>query len=105
MTDTSTCRAAFPYFARPRIGAGGPPSHDVIRCALKPLDPDDYEVEFGDAQWERLEAAFPDGVCDFTKPADGRQPSVPWLTFADGPGGRPLGPPPTSQPFGGTALA
>lgn len=98
--DESTCRTRFPYFGAPRIAAGGPLSHDIIKCQLEPLDRDDYQASFTDAQWERLQAAYPDGVCDFTQPADRREASVPWMTFADGPGGRPLGPAPTSVPFG-----
>lgn len=103
VTDATACRAALPYFAAPRIAAGGPQTHDVIKCQLKPLDRTAYGVTFTDAQWERLEAAFPDGVCDFGKPGVGQVPSTPWMTFADGPGGQPLGPPPTSQPFGSGA--
>ena len=36
------------------------------------------------------------GVCDYTKPAVGQQHSIPWMTYEDGPGGKPLGPAPQS---------
>ena len=100
VTDAALCRMAYPYFADPRVAAGGPMSDDVLKCQLRPLDRAEYYgVEFSDAQWRRLAAAFPDGVCDYRKPGVGEQPSIPWMTFADGPGGRPLGDPPRSQPL------
>ena len=49
-------------------------------------------------QLATLRKTFPDGVCDYTKPGLGQQPSLPWMTFADGPGGKPLGAPPASAP-------
>jgi hypothetical protein len=99
VTDMQKCRAAFPYYADPRIAAGGPLADDVVKCTLKPLDRQDYEVEFSDPQWERLKQAFPDGVCDYSKPGQFQQPSIPWMSFADGPGGTPLGDPPRSVPL------
>ena len=70
---------------------------------------DDYGA-FGlsDAQWTRLEAAFPEGVCDYSKPGVGFTETVPWLTYqrADGSviyGGTPMGEAPRSAPFGGAA--
>jgi hypothetical protein len=100
ITDMQKCRAVYPYWADPRIAAGGPLADDVIKCRLKPLERADYEVAFTDDQWARLQRAFPAGVCDYSKPAVGRQPSVPWISFANGPGGQPLGDPPRSVPLG-----
>ena len=97
VTDTTTCRTAFPYYAVPRVAAGGPFTHDVMKCQLKPLSPADYAVAFTPDQWARLQAAFPTGVCDWTKPSVDAQPTVPWLTFAGGPGGQPLGAAPVSK--------
>ena len=99
VTDWSLCRAAYPYFGDPRIAAGGPLADDVLKCALRPLDREEYGVAFTDDQWARLRAAFPAGVCDYKRPGPGRRPSVPWMSFAAGPGGRPLGPPPRSRPL------
>jgi hypothetical protein len=93
------CRAIYPYWADPRIAAGGPPADNVIKCQLKPLDPNDYNVQFTADQWARLQTAFPDGVCDYAKPAVDQQPSIPWMGFAGGPGGEPLGAAPTSTAF------
>jgi hypothetical protein len=93
----STC-GALPHFETPRMAAGMPITADVYKCALKPLEPADYAVVFTADQWARLQAAYPDGVCDWTRPGVGQQPPAgDWLTFAGGPGGQPLGPPPTSR--------
>src|SRR4029079_380125 len=97
-TDASTCNAAFPHFGDARLGAGEPLTDNAMQCVLKPLDPSDYSVTFTAAEWTALQQAFPDGVCDWTQPPVGSQPSLPWLTFAGGPGGQPLGPAPVSHP-------
>jgi len=97
VTDPSTCRAAFPYFGDPRIAAGGPLADDVLKCGLRPLARGDYHGAFTDAQFARLRRAFPDGVCDYTRPGVAQRPPEPWMSFADGPGGRRLGPAPRSK--------
>jgi hypothetical protein len=97
------CNGDWQYYANPRLVAGWPFTLDHFKCELKPLNPADYPVMFNADQWARLNQAFPTGVCDYGKPPVGVQPSVPWLTFADGPGGRPLGDPPTSQGPPGSA--
>jgi hypothetical protein len=98
VTDMSLCQTAFPYFAVPRVVAGGPFTHDTMKCRLKPLDPNDYSVAFTAELWTRLKAAFAGGVCDWTRQSVDVRSTVPWLTFAGGPGGQPLGPAPVSQP-------
>ena len=80
----------------PRLVAGMPDTRDILKCQVKPLQRDDYGVTFTDAQWARLQQAFPTGVCDWSKPGVGQQVNTPWLTYAQGPGGQPLGPPPAS---------
>ena len=101
--DDGTCEAVWPYYGAPRIAAGGPLSNDVMKCRRKPLDRDDPaygQAAFTTAQWERLQATFADGVCDWSHPDVDARPSVPWMTYADGPGtGHPLPPPPVSQPL------
>ena len=99
ITDQSTCRALFPYFADARIAAGGPATDDVVKCSLKPLDRGDYDAVFTDAQWKRLQDAFPGGVCDYGRPGAGQTAPLAWPTFAPGPGGRALGPAPKSRPL------
>ncbi|MDX3193932.1 DUF6351 family protein [Streptomyces sp. MN03-5084-2B] len=101
LTDQSFCRAAFPYYADPRIAAGGPLANNILQCRLKPLDPAGYTVGFTPAQWAELQHAFPTGVCDYRQPGVAQQPSTPWMSFAGGAGGQPLGPPPASTPITG----
>jgi hypothetical protein len=91
------CNGDWQYYSNPRLVAGWPFTLDHFKCQLKPLSRSDYSVAFTDEQWQRLEEAFPTGVCDYAKPPVGQQASLPWVTFADGPGGRPLGEPPVSD--------
>ena len=96
-TDAAACAAAFPHFGDARLAAGEPLVDNAEQCQLKPLDPADYPVTFTADQWARLQQAVPDGVCDWTQPPVGFGPSIPWLTFAGGPGGEPVGPAPVSH--------
>ena len=96
-----TCDATVQSYSTPRIEAGMPQADDTIKCELRPLRRDGYgAIQFTDAQFAQLQAAFPTGVCDYSKPGVDRTPTVPWLSYADGPGGRPLGPTPRSASFG-----
>jgi hypothetical protein len=93
------CEAVVQRYATPRIAAGMPTTDDVLTCALKPLRRADFPgVLFTDGQWDALQAAFPNGVCDYTRPDPNRVETVTWLTYSGGPGGQPLGPPPRSVP-------
>ncbi|MBY4867678.1 hypothetical protein K6W76_14335 [Burkholderia anthina] len=89
-------------FVVPKMAAGGPVAADILKCQLKPLNWADYgAVQFSDDQKQRLQQAFPEGVCDWSKPGVGQQPSAgTWLTFARTVGGEPLGPEPKSVPVG-----
>ena len=102
VTDQTLCQTLLPHFSAPRTAAGQPPTADHAKCHLKPLDRADYAsipMPFTDQQWARLEAAFPNGVCDYSRPGMFQQPpDGPWMTYAGGPGGVPLGPPPVSEP-------
>ncbi len=79
-----------------REAAGGPLATDILACSLQPLRRSGLPVTFTDGQWSELKRTFPSGVCDWKKPGIEQQPTIPWLTYADGPGGKPLGPPPRS---------
>ena len=69
--------------ASPRQVAGGPLAENILKCQLKPLNPADYApMIFTSAQRARLQAAFPDGVCDWSRPGVGQQPAVSPLTSA-----------------------
>lgn len=101
VTDMALCDAdpRLEKHASPRQVAGGPLVENILKCQLKPLDADDYSpVIFSDAQLARLQAAFPEGVCDWSKPGVGQQEAISPLTFASGPGGRRLPPAPVSHP-------
>jgi hypothetical protein len=94
------CPDAYRY---PKMVAGAPVASDIMKCQLKPIDWSDYgSVSFTQDQQQRLQQAFPQGVCDWSKPGVEQQPPVaPWLTFARRVGGEPLGPEPTSTPVVG----
>ncbi|HVF52585.1 MAG TPA: DUF6351 family protein [Actinomycetota bacterium] len=98
------CDVTVQSYGTPRFAADMPFTDDVLKCRLKPLNKEDYPVEFTDAQWERLEAAFPTGVCNYGKPGLYQHGAVEWLTYQDARGrviygGRPLGAPPRSHPL------
>ena len=63
-----TCNSLYPVHGEPRLVAGAPPTNDVVKCRLKPINFADYKVTFTEAQKARANAVFPSGVCDFSKP-------------------------------------
>ena len=88
-----------PVYGTPRTVAGDAITTDANKCRLKPLRRSDYTLPFTDAKWAKLQKTFPDGVCDFTKPAVDQGPTIPWLTYQNRRGhviygGRPLETPP-----------
>lgn len=86
------------YQSSPRQVAGGPLTEDVFKCQLGPIDfADPVYAGLGTAQRARLQAVFPSGVCDWSKPGAGQQTSPGWVTFS-GPAPQALPPAPTSQP-------
>ncbi len=89
----------WPVFRDTRVASGEPLSSDIMKCQLKPLVRSDYFVTFTDAQWNRLKAVFPAGVCDYSKPGVAQVTPEPWQTFKDGPGGKPLGMAPVSARY------
>jgi hypothetical protein len=102
VTDMAVCDAdpRLMKHSSPRQVAGGPLTENILKCQLKALNAADYlPATFSATQLARLYAAFPDGVCDWSKPGVGQQQAVSPLTFEDGPGGETLGPPPTSTPL------
>jgi hypothetical protein len=85
------CIRELPPAGDPRIAAGGPLSNDIIKCQLTPLDRSTYRVEFSDAQWQRLQAVFAGGVCDWSRPGIGQEgPPEPWLQYSTPGQPRPL---------------
>jgi hypothetical protein len=63
------CTDPYPISAGPRIVAGSPISEDIVKCSLQSvtaaIDKNLYAVEMAAAQQQRLEAIFPEGVCDY----------------------------------------
>lgn len=94
--EASKCDAVYHTFTDTRVAAGEPATSDILKCQLKPLNKADYGVAFSEAQWAALAAAFPSGVCDFSRPGVDQVTPEPWQSFAQGPGGKPLGPAPVS---------
>jgi hypothetical protein len=91
VTNFATCDAD--VFLKPSLSprqvAGGPRAENILKCQLKPLVASDYPTLSG-AQVARLQAVFPGGVCDWSKPGVGQQPAASPLTFKAGPGGADL---------------
>ena len=55
-------------------------------CRLRPLSKDDLGAQgllATPQQWSRLQAVFPDGVCDYSVPGRGQGPAQTWLSYGD----------------------
>ncbi len=99
------CDQVVEDYSSPRIEAGMPLSENIVKCQLVPIEDFDYgDVVFTDEQMAALKAAFPTGVCDYTKPGVHQQDTVAWQTYATGPGGTPLGAAPVSVGYGPAVL-
>jgi hypothetical protein len=99
---SEVCDQTVASYGTPRLAADEPMTDDVMKCRLKPMRRDDYTVQFTDAQWARLQQAFPGGVCDYSKPGVSQHGAVAWLTYQDAKGrpiygGRPMGRVPVSK--------
>jgi hypothetical protein len=66
---TGPCMTLLPVTRTPRMAAGMPLTDDIIKCQLRPLSRAEYPDAMTDAQFAELATIFPDGVCDWTKPA------------------------------------
>ncbi len=66
-TGNTQCNTLFPSWTFPRQVAGGPIAANIMKCSLKPVVAADYAVAFSAAELARLQAAFPSGVCDWSK--------------------------------------
>jgi hypothetical protein len=70
----TSCEGLYPSNSFPREVAGAAVAADIVKCQLKALAPADYAVAFSAGQWTRLQAAFPAGVCDWSRPGVEQQP-------------------------------
>ncbi len=76
------CAALYPAPGSPRFVAGAGIASDIIKCQLKPVAMTDYTVAFSAQQQLRLNAVFPAGVCDWSRPGVEQQGlRGTWLTF------------------------
>lgn len=67
------CNELYPAHADPRIAAGSPLTDEVLKCQLKPISATDYTPALTPDQMAKMKAAFPQGVCDYTKPGYAQQ--------------------------------
>ena len=75
--EAGACAAQFPVYTTSRIQAGGPVEGSIFQCALKPVATAISDGTYGawmpdDEQAARLQEIFPDGVCDYSRPDQGR---------------------------------
>lgn len=71
------CTEQFPVYSSSRRVAGGPYEGGVWKCALQPVARAVNQGLYGDwqptrAEQRRLQEIFPSGVCDYSKPDQGR---------------------------------
>ncbi len=96
-------------FGTPHTVAGEGVTTDQNKCTLESLRRMDYyPITFTDAQWQRLQSAFPTGVCDWGRPGVSQAGTIPWQTYQDAGGnvvygGRALGPSPSGSGGGWTS--
>jgi hypothetical protein len=82
LDPAATCNQLFPFHGNPRVAAGGPTASDILKCQLTEMDRTTYPVVFTDEEWSRLQAVFPDGVCNWSQPGVGQVPlEGTWLRF------------------------
>lgn len=71
------CTQAFPVYSSSRILAGAPIEGGIFKCALKSVDTALADGTYGNwvpnaQQVQTLKAIFPQGVCDWSQPDQGR---------------------------------
>ncbi|RYX93253.1 MAG: hypothetical protein EOO28_19460 [Comamonadaceae bacterium] len=71
------CTAAFPMYGTSRIVAGAPIEGGIFKCALKPVDKALTDGTYGSwtptvPEMAKLKTIFPEGVCDYSKPDQGK---------------------------------
>jgi hypothetical protein len=74
------CAAVFPIHGTSRTVAGGPFDEELYKCKLQPVDAAIDRGLYGwwrpsESETARLEEVFPTGVCDYSKPDQGRPPA------------------------------
>ena len=62
------CNPLYPNHGDPRMAAGAPLASDILKCSLKPVDPNDYSPPLTPEQLARLKVIFSKGLCDYSHP-------------------------------------
>ncbi len=76
------CAELYPAPPAPREVAGGPIASDILKCQLKPIALDDYDVPLTSAEEARLARIFATGVCDWSQVGvEQTEPVSTWLRF------------------------
>ncbi len=83
--STGQCNSLYPPHAGLRLVAGGPLSNDILKCELKPVEYEDYRVDFTDDERARLQRIFLEGVCDWSKPGLHQTNNETWLSYGPSP--------------------
>jgi hypothetical protein len=81
MTDLAVCKEKVPVATQPRMVAGSPLTSDRLKCEVRPVDQNDYKQPVTDAQLASLRAAFPQGVCDYSRKGVAQQTPDTWLSY------------------------
>jgi hypothetical protein len=81
----SQCNQLWPSYSSPRQGAGGDLSASKLKCQLKPVSAADYSVSFDGTEMARLNAIFPAGVCDWSRPGVSQSAVVAYPSFGPSP--------------------
>lgn len=84
--------AVLTVYGTPRTVAGDSIATDTNKCQLKPVEESDYNIggvipQLLPGQLDEIKAIFPDGVCDYSKPAVSFQGTIPWMNYSDINGG------------------
>ena len=81
ITDMRRCAEMFPVYSNPRLNAGLPMGATLLKCELKAVERKDYAARLTDAQLAAITAAFPSGVCDFTRKGIAVRAPDTWLSY------------------------
>ncbi len=76
------CAELYPAPPAPREVAGAPVTSNTLKCQLKPIALEDYDVALSPDELSRLKRLFPTGVCDWSQPGvEQTAPRGTWLRF------------------------
>jgi len=81
----SQCNTLWPSWTVPRVAAGGPLTGSNLKCELKPVTAADYKAALTTAEFDRLKAIFPTGVCDWSKKGVGQVGVTTFASFGPSP--------------------